>query len=214
MPLEPRASWWSKTKAGFHQLADALGGVPVCLNKPVKDACPGADFPAGPQTLNGRQSLASVRRRHGLDRGDLDRTKRRQAFPAGATRKLKQDVVTDEWWGLLSFVLSFVQQAKNPSGGKMRFTTLPVERFGRNRGEDVNVVDDMKIKRLIAEQIGPKAAVAPGAPDTAPSAPGTPAASGGASGEASPPASRDGAPPSAPAPSASPQDGGGIPCVD
>lgn len=202
--------------AGFYHLADALGGVPVCLNKPVKDSYSGADFPAGPQTLNGQQSLAFVRQRHGLDMGDLDRTKRQQAFLAGATRKLnsagtftdpvklmrlidaaKQDVVTDEGWDLLSFV----KQAKNLSGGKVRFTTLPVERFGRNRGEDVNVVDDMKIKRLIAEQIGPKAAAAPGAPDTAPSAPSTP--------EASPPA-----PPSAPAPSAFPQDGGGIPCVD
>ncbi|MER5869952.1 LCP family protein [Streptomyces sp. NPDC002044] len=215
--------------AGFYHLADALGGVPVCLNKPVKDSYSGADFPAGPQTLNGQQSLAFVRQRHGLEMGDLDRTKRQQAFLAGATRKLnsagtftdpvklmrlidaaKQDVVTDEGWDLLSFV----KQAKNLSGGKVRFTTLPVERFGRNHGEDVNVVDDMKIKRLIAEQIGPKAA-ASGGPDTAPSAPGTPPAPG----EASSPASRDGAPPappssSPPAPSASPQDGGGIPCVD
>lgn len=215
--------------AGFYHLADALGGVPVCLNKPVKDSYSGADFPAGPQTLNGGQSLAFVRQRHGLDMGDLDRTKRQQAFLAGATRKLdsagtftdpvklmrlidaaKQDVVTDAGWDLLSFV----KQAKNLSGGKVRFTTLPVERFGRNHGEDVNVVDDMKIKRLIAEQIGPKAAASPGAPDPAPSAPGAPAAPGGASGEASPPASRDGAPPSSPAPSASPQDVGGIPCVD
>ncbi|MCY0941641.1 LCP family protein [Streptomyces antarcticus] len=210
--------------AGFHHLADALGGVPVCLNKAVKDRWSGADFPAGPQTLNGQQSLAFVRQRHGLDMGDLDRTKRQQAFLAGATRKLnsagtftdpvklmrlidaaKQDVVTDEGWDLLSFV----KQAKNLSGGRVRFTTLPVERFGRNHGEDVNVVDDMKIKRLIAEQIGPEAA-ASGGPDAAPSAPGTPSAPG----EASPPASRDGAPPAPPAPSASPQDGGGIPCVD
>ncbi|MFD3680996.1 hypothetical protein [Streptomyces sp. NPDC058613] len=36
----------------------------------------------------------------------------------------KQDVVTDEGWDLLSFV----KQAKNLSGGRVRFTTLPVER--------------------------------------------------------------------------------------
>ncbi|WP_405423426.1 LCP family protein [Streptomyces erythrochromogenes] len=203
--------------AGFYHLADALGGVPVCLNKAVKDRYSGADFPAGPQTLDGRQSLAFVRQRHGLDGGDLDRTKRQQAFLAGATKKLnsagtftdpvklvklidaaKQDVVTDRGWDLLAFV----KQAKNLSGGRVQFTTLPVERFGRNLGEDINVVDDMKIKRLIAEQIGPKASASPGAPGSAGSA-------GSAAGarEASPP------PASSPSPS-TPKDGGGIPCVD
>ncbi|MFJ6781666.1 LCP family protein [Streptomyces yangpuensis] len=204
--------------AGFYHLADALGGVPVCLNKAVKDRYSGADFPAGPQTLDGRQSLAFVRQRHGLDGGDLDRTKRQQAFLAGATKKLnsagtftdpvkliklidaaKQDVVTDQGWDLPAFV----RQAKSLSGGRVRFTTLPVERFERNLGEDINVVDDMKIKRLIAEQIGPKASASPGAPSASAGAPGaTPGAR-----EASPP------PSSPPSPSA-PQDGGGIPCVD
>ncbi|MFI5543148.1 LCP family protein [Streptomyces sp. NPDC051815] len=204
--------------AGFYHLADALGGVPVCLNKAVKDRYSGADFPAGPQTLDGRQSLAFVRQRHGLDGGDLDRTKRQQAFLAGATKKLnsagtftdpakliklveaaKKDLVTDAGWDLSAFV----KQAKNLSGGRVRFTTLPIEGFGRNHGEDINVVDDMKIKRLIADQIGPKAAISPNAPAT----PGAPGATAGPT--ASAPSS------SSPAPSSSiPKDGGGIPCVD
>ncbi|MFD7789295.1 LCP family protein [Streptomyces nojiriensis] len=212
--------------AGFHHLADALGGVPVCLNKAVKDTYSGADFPAGPQTLDGRQSLAFVRQRHGLDRGDLDRTRRQQAFLAGATKKLnsagtfadpakliklidvaKQDVVTDEGWDLSAFV----KQAKNLSGGKVRFTTLPVERFGRNHGEDINVVDDMKIKRLIAEQIGPKDSAAPGTPG----APSSPSPSPSFSPSPSPSFSREAAPPpSSPSVPSAPQDVGGIPCVD
>ncbi|MEV7562531.1 hypothetical protein [Streptomyces sp. NPDC089795] len=89
--------------------------------------------------------------------------------------------------------MAFAKQAKNPSGGKVHFTTLPIEGFGRNYGEDINVVVDMKIKRLIAEQIGPKAS-----------------ADSGASGASSSP---EAAPPPSPSPSA-PQDGGGIPCVD
>ncbi|MEU9232971.1 LCP family protein [Streptomyces subrutilus] len=211
--------------AGFHHLAEALGGVPVCLNEPVRDGHSGADFPAGPQTLNGQQSLAFVRQRHGLAGGDLDRTKRQQAFLAGATKKLnsagtftdpvklmklidvaKQDVVTDEGWDLLSFV----KQAKNLSGGKVDFTTLPIEGFGRNHGEDINVVDDMKIKRLIAEQIGPKAPPSPSAPGAAssPPSPPSPGSRSGSSGPSTPPA------PSAPTPTSGPADGGGIPCVD
>ncbi|QES49699.1 LytR family transcriptional regulator [Streptomyces venezuelae] len=207
--------------AGFYHLADALDGVPVCLNKAVKDKNSGADFPAGRQTLNGQQSLAFVRQRMGLPRGDLDRTKRQQAFLAGATQKLnsvgtftdpvkliklidaaKKDVVTDEGWDLLAFV----KQAKNLSGGRVEFTTLPVEGFGRNHGEDINVVDDMKIKRRIAEQIGPKTSADPTA--------------SGDSGASQAPASE----PTPPANSAGGQnrhrtegtaiDGGGIPCVD
>ncbi|MFE3761663.1 LCP family protein [Streptomyces sp. NPDC059104] len=211
--------------AGFYHLADALGGVPVCLKKPVKDKYSGADFPAGRQTLNGKESLAFVRQRHGLEMGDLDRTKRQQAFLAGATQKLnsagtftdpakllrlidtaKQDVVTDAGWDLLAFV----KQAKNLSGGKVQFTTLPVEGFGRNHGEDINVVDDMKIKRLIAEQIGPQATATPSAPGAASSASSPPPPSPSSS--SSPAAS----PPAPPSPTEQPGtiDGGGIPCVD
>ncbi|MDJ0383423.1 LCP family protein [Streptomyces sp. G-G2] len=203
--------------AGFYHLADALGGVPVCLNKAVKDKNSGADFPAGRQTLDGQQSLAFVRQRMGLDGGDLDRTKRQQAFLAGATQKLndagtftdpvkliklintaRQDVVTDEGWDLLPFV----KQAKNLSGGRVEFATLPIEGFGSNHGADINVVDDMKIKRLIAEQIGPRAAASPSVPGAAASSPGarTP--------DAPPPG------PSSPAEQKGAIDGGGIPCVD
>ncbi|MCB5182535.1 LCP family protein [Streptomyces antimicrobicus] len=196
--------------AGFLHLADALGGVPVCLKRPVEDAWSGADLPAGRQVLDGRQALAFVRQRHGLARGDLDRTRRQQAFLAGATYRLnqggtftdpgrlvrlidtaKQDLVTDEGWDLLSFV----EQARNLSGGRVDFTTLPVERFARNHGEDINVVDDMKIKRLIADQIGPKASPTPAAPGAASSSP--------------PPA-----PPSPRGTGGTALDGGGVPCVD
>ncbi len=210
--------------AGFYHLADALGGVPVCLRKPVKDRYSGADFPAGRQTLDGQQSLAFVRQRHGLAMGDLDRTKRQQAFLAGATYKLnqagtftdpvklmklidaaKQDVVTDQGWDLLSFV----KQAKNLSGGNVEFVTLPIERFGRNHDAEINVVDDMKIKRFIAERIGPGATASPSAPGAAASSPGTPG---------TPPA-KGSAPAPVPAPSRSGSaaaaiDGGGVPCVD
>ncbi|MEV7543850.1 LCP family protein [Streptomyces sp. NPDC089915] len=209
--------------AGFYHLADALGGVPVCLKKPVKDRYSGADFPAGRQTLNGRQSLAFVRQRHGLDGGDLDRTKRQQAFLAGATQKLdsagtftdplkliklidtaKQDVVTDAGWDLLSFV----KQAKNLSGGKVQFSTLPIEGFARNHGEDINVVDDMKIKRLIAEQIGPQTATA------TPSAPGAASPSSLPSSPSSPSAPPPSGPRAEPEPEPDTIDGGGVPCVD
>ena len=54
--------------AGFAEITQAVGGVPVCLNAPVRDPYSGANFRAGPQTLEGPAALAFVRQRHGLPR--------------------------------------------------------------------------------------------------------------------------------------------------
>jgi LCP family protein required for cell wall assembly len=82
--------------AGFAGITDALGGVPVCLAAPAKDAYSGADFAAGPQTVSGAAALAFVRQRHGLPGGDLDRVKRQQAFLAGlAHQTLSAGTLTD-----------------------------------------------------------------------------------------------------------------------
>jgi LCP family protein required for cell wall assembly len=66
--------------AGFVNLVDALGGVNMCLTAPLKDKASGADFPAGCQTLNGKQSLAFVRQRHQLADQDLGRMRNQQKF--------------------------------------------------------------------------------------------------------------------------------------
>src|ERR1700755_2057982 len=63
---------------GFALIADALGGVNVCLKEAVYEPLSGADFPAGWQKLDGPQALSFVRQRHDLPRGDLDRVVRQQ----------------------------------------------------------------------------------------------------------------------------------------
>jgi LCP family protein required for cell wall assembly len=74
--------------AGFVELTEALGGVPVCLNAPVHDSYSGVDLPAGPHVVSGAGALAFVRQRHGLADGDLDRIARQQAFAAGLTQRV------------------------------------------------------------------------------------------------------------------------------
>ncbi|WP_037910332.1 LCP family protein [Actinacidiphila yeochonensis] len=66
--------------AGFVNLVDALGGVNICLDKPLHDKASGADFDAGCQELNGKQSLAYVRQRHQLADQDLGRMRNQQKF--------------------------------------------------------------------------------------------------------------------------------------
>jgi LCP family protein required for cell wall assembly len=149
--------------AGFADLAGALSGVDVCLREPVNDWYSGANFSAGVHTLNGPQALAFVRQRHGLPNGDLDRTRRQQAFLAGAVAKLRgagvfddiskingllavaqKDVVADSGFDLLSFF----HQATSVTNGNIKFYTLPVKGFATIDGEAVNLVDQPALQAL------------------------------------------------------------------
>jgi LCP family protein required for cell wall assembly len=148
---------------GFYDLGASLGGVQVCLNQPVSDDYSGADFPAGPQTLNAEQALAFVRQRHGLDNGDLDRTHRQQAFLVSVMRKLndegsftdlskldsliaiaRKDIVLSSGWSDEQF-----RRIGAIAGGSVEYRTLPVLRYDTVDGQDVNMIDPNAIKAQV-----------------------------------------------------------------
>jgi len=157
---------------GFYDLANALGGIQVCLNKAVNDSkYSGAIFPAGLQTITGADALKFVRQRHGLPNGDLDRTHRQQAFIAGVITKFrtqgifsdigkitgllnvaKKDVVIDSGFD----VLGFLPQAKALTGGNIKFHTLPIEGYVMRNGQSVNLVDEIKIRKYVQDLFNPK----------------------------------------------------------
>ena len=157
---------------GFYDLANALGGIQVCLNKAVSDTkYSGAVFPAGLQTISGADALRFVRQRHGLPNGDLDRTHRQQAFIAGVITKFrtqgifgdigkisalldvaKKDVVIDSGFD----VLGFLPQAKALTSGNIKFHTLPIEGYVMRNSQSVNLVDEVKIRKLVQELFNPK----------------------------------------------------------
>jgi LCP family protein required for cell wall assembly len=129
--------------AGFVELTDALGGVQVCLNGPVKDSYSGIDLPAGQQTVSGPGALAFVRQRHGLDGGDLDRIARQQAFTAGLAQRLTdagtlsdpgkldrlvdiatRHVVLDSGWDIDQLGV----QLRQVAGDSLVFHTIPTGR--------------------------------------------------------------------------------------
>lgn len=141
---------------GFVLLTDAVGGVDVCLNNPVDDPYSGANFPAGPQRLNGSQALSFVRQRHGLPRGDLDRIVRQQAFmaslagaaissrtltdPAAVGRisqAIERSVVLDAQWN----VLDFASRLQNLAAGSVHFETIPVVDLDGRTASGESVVD-------------------------------------------------------------------------
>ncbi|MDQ3826379.1 MAG: LCP family protein [Actinomycetota bacterium] len=152
--------------AGFYEITQAVGGVPICLNAPIHDSYSGADLPAGPQTVSGAAALAFVRQRHGLPRGDLDRILRQQAFLSGLVhRLLSGDVLTnrtavaaldeaiaryvviDPGWNLAGLI----EQARSMSEGSITFRTIPTGRIDlpTRDGEAVQV-DPEQVQRFIA----------------------------------------------------------------
>jgi LCP family protein required for cell wall assembly len=141
---------------GFSEITNAVGGVPVCLNNPVHDSYSGANFLAGPQTLQGVDALKFVRQRHGLAGGDLDRVRRQQAFLAGLANRmfsagtladpskvsdlvnaLTKAVVLDKGWDLLSFA----QQLNALSGNRIEFQTIPTIRPNLSTPADGSAVE-------------------------------------------------------------------------
>jgi LCP family protein required for cell wall assembly len=153
--------------AGFYEITQAVGGVPVCLQAPVHDSYSGANFPAGPQTVSGAAALAFVRQRYGLPHGDLDRILRQQAFLSGlAHRLLSGDVlanpaavaalnegiaryvVIDSGWDLTGLI----GQAHSLSEGSITFRTIPTGRtdLPTSDGEAVQVNPE-QVQQFITE---------------------------------------------------------------
>lgn len=157
--------------AGFVELTEALGGVPVCLNKPVHDTYSGVDLPAGYQTVTGPMALAFVRQRHGLDGGDLDRIARQQAFIAGLAQRVQSEgtltnpdtlsqllavvtrnVVIDKGWDLQQALT----QVGRLAGADITFHTIPTGRPDLPTPSDgVAVqVEPSTVRAFVNEQFG------------------------------------------------------------
>ncbi|WP_143466542.1 LCP family protein [Lentzea kentuckyensis] len=165
---------------GFYEITKAIGGIDVCLNKNVRDSFSGANFKAGPQTIEGKNALAFVRQRHGLPMGDLDRVVRQQVFMAGLAKKmLSAGVLTDstkrtnmikavsgaitldDGWDITKFAL----QMKDMTGGNMTFQTIPTGNPDLQTPEDGSAVEvDEGDVRTFVKNLG-KAPASSTAPD-------------------------------------------------
>ncbi|MFI8522725.1 LCP family protein [Streptomyces sp. NPDC085481] len=74
------------------EMTTAVGGVKVCVEKPVKDKDSKLNLPAGESTIMGEQALAFVRTRHSFgNESDLDRIKVQQQFLSSMIRQMKSD---------------------------------------------------------------------------------------------------------------------------
>ncbi|MQA87845.1 MAG: LytR family transcriptional regulator [Streptosporangiales bacterium] len=141
--------------AGFKDMVDALGGIPVCLPQPVDDPDSHLDLPAGASTVDGEQALAFVRARHTLgDGSDLDRIERQQDFMAAMVRKATSNDLLSDPARLYRFLDAATQALRTDEGfgiddlarlahdldglhpHQVRFVTVPVH----DRGDGANVI--------------------------------------------------------------------------
>jgi LCP family protein required for cell wall assembly len=74
---------------GTVKMADAVGGVPVCVTKAIDDPDSGLKLKAGVSVVKGRTALAYLRSRHGVgDGSDLSRIASQQAYMSSLLRKM------------------------------------------------------------------------------------------------------------------------------
>lgn len=97
---------------GTVKMADAVGGVPVCVNKAVDDPDSGLKLKKGVSVVKGRMALAYLRSRHGVgDGSDLSRIASQQAYMSSLMRKMTSaGTLTDptKLYGLASAAASSV----------------------------------------------------------------------------------------------------------
>ncbi|WP_069816258.1 LCP family protein [Streptomyces sp. TP-A0874] len=76
--------------AGVVNMADAVGGVPVCVDANVYDSKSGLRLRKGDSLVKGEQALQWLRTRHGFEDGsDIGRTKAQRMYMSSMVRQLK-----------------------------------------------------------------------------------------------------------------------------
>ncbi|MEV1045428.1 LCP family protein [Streptomyces sp. NPDC049916] len=141
--------------AGFKDLVDAIGGVTVDVPQDIDDKASGLRLSAGPQRLDGTESLAYVRTRHGIgDGSDLGRIGLQQQFllallsevtsqdllgsPAGSYRiadAATKALTTDSGLASLTSLAQFARSMNGVDPASMETIMLPVayDRIDPNR---------------------------------------------------------------------------------
>ena len=150
---------------GFKKIVEAVGGVEICLAKPINDPKSGLKLPAGKQTVTGEEALAFVRARHNIgDGSDTSRIRRQQAFISSLSRKVlssgtllnpasviglldaaTQSITADPQMADLKQLQELVLSLKGISPKNLTFLTMP----WKPAGDGANVLENKKKARPV-----------------------------------------------------------------
>lgn len=149
-------------------LSTAVGGVDVCLARPLVDPKSHLDLSAGPHRIEGEQALEFVRTRHALrNQSDLDRIRLQQRFLGAMIRKIRSSgtladprklfsladaatraLTVDSAIGSVSKLTSLAKGLSKVDAGHITFTTLPVVDNPHEKVHATVVVDQARAQRL------------------------------------------------------------------
>ncbi|WP_327290867.1 LCP family protein [Streptomyces sp. NBC_01198] len=149
-------------------LSTAVGGVDMCLARPLVDPKSHLDLSAGQHRIEGEQALEFVRTRHALrNQSDLDRIKLQQRFIGAMIRKIKSSgtltnprklfsladtatraLTVDSAIGSVSKLSSLAKDISKVDAKHITFTTLPVVDNPNEKVHATVVVDQGRAQRL------------------------------------------------------------------
>ncbi|MFF5704414.1 LCP family protein [Streptomyces sp. NPDC012794] len=141
---------------GFKEMVDAVGGVEVCLERPVVDEEARLKLPAGRQLLRGEQALGFVRARYGLgDGSDTERMERQQQFLGSLVKKVQSNgvllnptrlypvldaatssVTTDPGLASLRGLYELVRGVRDIPTDQVKFLTVPRRPYAADPNRD------------------------------------------------------------------------------
>ncbi|MEV6081258.1 LCP family protein [Streptomyces sp. NPDC052069] len=128
------------------ELSTAVGGVKVCMAKPIDDPKSHLKLPKGESTVQGEKALALLRTRHSFgNESDLDRIKVQQQFLGSMIRQMKSDdtltsapklykladaatkaLTVDSGIGSVKKLTSLAQELGKVDTKNITFVTMPV----------------------------------------------------------------------------------------
>lgn len=151
-------------------ISTAVGGVDICLARPLVDPKSHLNLSAGPHNIQGETALEYVRTRHALkNQSDLDRIKLQQNFLSAMIRKIKSSgtltnpkkmftlanaatkaLTVDSAIGSVSKLTSLAKDLSKVDEKHISFTTLPVIDNPNERVHATVVVDPVKAPQLFS----------------------------------------------------------------
>ncbi|WP_372408046.1 LCP family protein [Streptomyces luteireticuli] len=131
--------------AGVVSMADAVGGVPVCVKDNIRDTKSGLELTKGSHTIKGEQALQWLRTRHGFEDGsDIGRTHAQHLYMNAMVRQLKSGsklsdpgqltdlaesatkaLTVDKDLGSVKKLYDLANDVKRVPSGRITMTTMP-----------------------------------------------------------------------------------------
>ncbi|MEU3251425.1 LCP family protein [Streptomyces sp. NPDC006997] len=153
---------------GFKRIVDAVGGVEVCVERPIRDKAAKLRLPAGRVRLDGEQALGYVRVRKTLgDGSDTERMERQQRFLGALVSKVRgndvllnpvklypvldaatSSLTTDPGLASLRGLYELVRGVRDIPTERVQFLTVPREAYVRDSNRDQLV--EPEAERLFA----------------------------------------------------------------